>query len=78
MYKRQAVQQELVNTALVQYNPEIIDAAKETALAALMGREAKDNAIAAERGLQPYTLLGVEFNEMCIRDSSITPISSTP
>ena len=61
--KTKAVQQELVNTALVQYNPEIIDAAKETALAALMEREAKDNAIAAERGLQPYTLLGVEFND---------------
>ena len=61
--KTKAVQQELVNTALVQYNPEIIDAAKETALAALMEREAKDNAIAAERGLQTYTLLGVEFND---------------
>lgn len=61
--KTKAVQQEFVNTALVQYNPEIIDAAKETALAALMEREAKDNAIAAERGLQPYTLLGVEFND---------------
>lgn len=61
--KTKAVQQELVNTALVQYNPEIIDTAKETALAALMEREEKDNAIAAERGLQPYTLLGVEFND---------------
>ena len=61
--KTKAVQQEFVNTALVQYNPEIIDTAKETALAALMEREAKDNAIAAERGLQPYTLLGVEFND---------------
>ena len=61
--KTKAVQQELVNTALVQYNPEIIDTAKETALAALMEREAKDNAFAAERGLQPYTLLGVEFND---------------
>ena len=61
--KTKRVQQELVNAALVQYNPEIISAAKEAAIAALMEREAKDNAIAEQKGLKPYTLLNVEFND---------------
>ncbi len=36
---------------------------KEAALPALLQREAKDNEIAAQKGLKPYTLLNVEFNE---------------
>ena len=48
---------------LLRYNPEIVSAAKEAALASLMEREAKDNAIAAQKGLKPYTLLNVEFND---------------
>lgn len=56
------LQKEYVNSALIQYNPEIIRLAKETATAALMKREAKDNEIAAEKGLKPYTILNVEFN----------------
>lgn len=55
-------QNEFVNTTLKRYNPEIVAIAKETALAALRKREAKDNAIAAEKGLKPYTLLNVELN----------------
>ena len=61
--KTAAVQRELVNAALLRYNPEIVSAAKEAALASLMEREAKDNAIAAQKGLNPYTLLNVEFND---------------
>jgi len=61
--KTAAVQRELVNAALLRYNPEIVSAAKEAALASLMEREAKDNAIAAQKGLKPYTLLNVEFND---------------
>ena len=57
------VQTECVNRTLVQYNPEIIKATKEAALPALLQREAKDNEIAAQKGLKPYTLLNVEFNE---------------
>ena len=57
------VQTEFVNRALVAYNPEIIAATKEAAIAALLQREAKDNAIAAQKGLKPYTLLNVEFND---------------
>ena len=57
------VQTEFVNRALVSYNPEIIAATKEAAIAALLQREAKDNAIAAQKGLKPYTLLNVEFND---------------
>ena len=57
------VQTECVNRTLVQYNPEIVKATKEAALPALLQREAKDNEIAAEKGLKPYTLLNVEFNE---------------
>ena len=61
--KTAQVRNEFVNAALVRYNPEIISASKETALAALMRREAVDNEIAAQRGLKPYTLLNVEFND---------------
>ena len=61
--KTAAVQRELVNDTLLRYNPEIISATKEAALASLMEREAKDNAIAAQKGLKPYTLLNVEFND---------------
>ena len=57
------VQTECVNRTLVQYNPEIVKATKEAALPALLQREAKDNEIAAQKGLKPYTLLTVEFNE---------------
>ena len=57
------VQTEFVNRALVAYNPEIIAATKEAAITALLQREAKDNAIAAQKGLKPYTLLNVEFND---------------
>ena len=56
------VQTEYVNSALVRYNPEIVQATKEAALPVLLQREAKDNEIAAQKGLKPYTLLNVEFN----------------
>ena len=56
------VQTEYVNSALVRYNPEIVQATKEAALPVLLRREAKDNEIAAQKGLKPYTLLNVEFN----------------
>lgn len=52
---------QLINATFLRYNPEIVAAAKETALAALKAREVHDNAIAAQRGLKPYTLLNVEF-----------------
>ena len=61
--KTAAVQRELVNDTLLRYNPEIVSATKEAALASLMEREAKDNALAAQKGLKPYTLLNVEFND---------------
>lgn len=57
------VQTEGVNRTLVQYNPEIVKATKEAALPALLQREAKDNEISAQKGLKPYTLLNVKFNE---------------
>ena len=57
------VQTECVNSALVRYNPEIVQATKEAALPALLRREAKDNEIAAQKGLKPYTLLNVEFHD---------------
>ena len=47
----------------MRYNPEIIAATKEAAISALRKREAKDNEIAAQKGLKPYTLLNVEFND---------------
>ncbi len=57
------VQNERVNNTLVRYNPEIVGITKETALPALRQREAKDNAIAAEKGLKPYTLINVELHD---------------
>ena len=57
------VQTECVNRALVRYNPEIVQATKEAALPVLLQREAKDNEIAAQKGLKPYTLLNVEFHD---------------
>ena len=68
--KTAAVQRELVNDTLLRYNPEIVSATKEAALASLMEREAKDNAIAAQKGLKPYTLLNVEFNDSADGQSS--------
>ena len=61
--KTAKVQNEDVNAALVRYNPEIIAATKEAAISALRKRETKDNEIAAQKGLKPYTLLNVEFND---------------
>ena len=61
--ERDGQRMECVNRTLVQYNPEIVKATKEAALPALLQREAKDNEIAAQKGLKPYTLLNVEFNE---------------
>lgn len=60
--KTAKVQKEYINAALVCYNPEIIAATKESALMALRRREVVDNKIAAQKGLKPYTLLNVEFN----------------
>ena len=68
--KTAAVQRELVNDTLLRYNPEIVSATKEAAIAFLMEREAKDNAIAAQKGLKPYTLLNVEFNDSADGQSS--------
>lgn len=61
--KTAKVQNEYVNATLVRYNPEIVAAAKEAAIAALRKREIKDNAIAAQKGLKPYTVLNVELND---------------
>ena len=61
--KTAKVQNELVNATLQRYNPEIVAATKETALAALRAREVKDNEIAAQKGLKPYTLLNVELHD---------------
>lgn len=57
------VRSKFVNAAFLRYNPEIVAAAKQTALAALRAREVHDNAAAAQRGLKSYTLLNVEFHD---------------
>lgn len=61
--KTAKIQNECVNSALARYNPEIIKATKEAATSALRKRETKDNEIAAQKGLKPYTLLNVELND---------------
>lgn len=61
--KSMKVQKEYVNAMLTMYNPEIVAATKEAALAPLRKREVRDNTIAAQKGLKPYTVLNVEFND---------------
>ena len=61
--KTKKVQNEDLDSALVQYNPEIVKACKEAALPALIKRQEIDNAIAAQKGLRPYMILNVEFND---------------
>ena len=57
------VQTECVNRTLAEYNPEIVKATKEAALPALLQREAKDNELAAQKGLTPYDLLKVAVHD---------------
>ena len=59
--KTKKVQNEELDSALVRYNPEIVEACKEAALPALIKRQKIDNAIAAQKGLRPYMILNVEF-----------------
>lgn len=61
--KKAKIQNEYVNYTVTRYNPEIVSLTKETALRALRKREERDNAIAAEKGLKPYTVLNVELCE---------------
>ena len=61
--KTKKVQTDYVNSELVVFNPEIIEATRKVAFEALKKRETKDNAIAVEKGLKPYTLLSIEFND---------------
>lgn len=68
--KTARVQKEYINAVLTRYNPEIVAAAKNAALTALMKREVCDNAVAAQRGLKPYTLLNVEFNDGTCAESA--------
>ncbi len=58
-----AMQKACIDILLARYNPETVAAAKETALAALKKQEVRDNAIAAQKGLKPYTVLNVELND---------------
>jgi len=67
--KTARVQNECVNGTLAQYNPEILAEIKTRTVPALLKREAADNAIAAERGLKPYTFLNVELNDGSIEKS---------
>ena len=64
------IQNEYINAVFARYNPEIVAAAKEAAFTALRSREAKDNAIAAQKGLKPYTVLNVELNDGKVNKSS--------
>ena len=57
------VQNEHINALLTRYNPEIEALAKSTALTALKEQEIRDNLIAAQKGLKPYTVLNVELND---------------
>ena len=60
--KTARVRNECVTNLLAQYNSEIVQEKIALATAALAKREAEDNAVAAEKGLKPYTFLTVELN----------------
>ncbi len=68
--KTAKVQNECVNAALVSYNPEILAEVKAKAIPALLERETRDNAVAAQKGLKPYTFLTVELNDGADQSSS--------
>ena len=61
--KTAKVRNKYVNATLMWYNPEIVAVTKEAAITALRKCEVKDNMIAAQKGLKPYTVLNVEFND---------------
>ena len=61
--KTARVQNECVNGTLASYNPEILAEIKARTVPALLKREAEDNAIAAQKGLKPYTFLNIEMND---------------
>lgn len=61
--KTAKAQNECVKKALAQYHPEIVSELKALATATLLEREGKDNAIAEQKGLKPYTFLNVEMND---------------
>ncbi len=60
--KTKKVQTELLDKALLFFNPEIIEKTREAALAPLLEREKEDRAVALEKRLKPYLLLNVEFS----------------
>jgi len=66
--KTAKIQNECINDTLARYNPEIVHELKSMAAAALSKREAQDNAVAAEKGLKPYTFLNVELNDGSVQD----------
>lgn len=61
--KTTKAQIEYINRTLMRFNPEIIEVTKELALSALLQQETKDNEIALQKGLKPYLILTVEFND---------------
>lgn len=65
--KTMKLRKEYIDCALFRYNPEIVKLTKEVALSALLLREAEDDKIAAEKGLDPYKILTVE---MCNGDNT--------
>lgn len=60
--KTKKMQSQCVDSTFIQYNPDFVKYVKTAALPALLQWEEKDNAVAAEKGLKPYTLLNIEFN----------------
>jgi len=61
--KTKRMQNEYVNAVMTRYNLEIVAMTKDAAYVPLRRREVMDNMIAAQKGLKPYTVLNVEFND---------------
>lgn len=62
--RKKSFQIELVNVALAKYNPEMVEYCKKSAWNNLKKLEILDNAIAAEKGLKPYTLCDIELHNL--------------
>ena len=68
--KTKKCQNILVDHVMECFHPEVVAEAKRRALPKLKERELRDNAISEQKGLMPYSVLGVELNDGSDRASS--------
>lgn len=59
--KNAKTRNQYIDKMLERFNPLIVKAAKEAAFQVLLRQEQEDNKVAAQKGLKPYRMLGVEL-----------------